>query len=295
MIDTQFDQLPGLFAASGSSSDSQVSYVGSTAKTQSGSYALTVGQLATQGSQTGSGAASLDYSGGNNALQVSLDGLSASISLRDGSYASASELVSDLQTRINGNSTFTQAGSAVTVSADASGVLNLISNRYGSSSSISLSGSAASLLLGGTGSATTGLALTGTLNGVAATSLGQTLTGASGNAAEGLKVSVSNGSTGSRGNVQYSQGFAYQLDQLASSFLGENGTLSMRTDGINSALRKLDSDKITIEARLGRIQKQYQNQFTKLDTTMSSMNSTSTYLTGQLTALANSMNSNSNN
>jgi flagellar hook-associated protein 2 len=287
VIDTQFDQLPGLFAASGASTDSQVSYVGSTAKTQSGSYALTISQLATQGSQTGSGAANLDYSGGNNALQVSLDGLSANINLRDGSYASTSELVSDLQTRINGNSTFTQAGSAVSISADASGVLSLLSNRFGSNSSITLGGTAASLLLGGAGNATTGLALTGQINGVAATSIGQTLTGASGNAAEGLKVSVSNGSTGARGNVQYSQGFAYQLDQLTSSFLGENGMISMRTDGINSALKRLDSDRLNLEAKLGRIQKQYQDQFTKLDTTMSSMNSTSSYLTGQLTALAN--------
>lgn len=287
VIDTQFDQLPGLFAASGTSTDSQVSYVGSTAKTQSGSYAVSISQLATQGSQTGSGAANLDYSGGNNALQVSLDGLSANINLRDGSYASTNELLSDLQTRINGNSTFTQAGSAVSISADASGVLSLLSNRFGSNSSITLGGTAASLLLGGAGSTTTGLALTGQINGAAATSLGQTLTGASGNAAEGLKVSVSNGSTGSRGNVQYSQGFAYQLDQLASSFLGENGMISMRTDGINSALKRLDSDRLNLEAKLGRIQKQYQDQFTKLDTTMSSMNSTSSYLTGQLTALAN--------
>ncbi|OGB69620.1 MAG: hypothetical protein A2486_14080 [Burkholderiales bacterium RIFOXYC12_FULL_65_23] len=287
VIDTQFDQLPGLFAASGTSTDSQVSYVGSTAKTQSGSYAVSISQLATQGSQTGSGAANLDYSGGNNALQVSLDGLSANINLRDGSYTSTSELVSDLQTRINGNSTFTQAGSAVSISADASGVLSLLSNRFGSNSSITLGGTAASLLLGGAGSTTTGLALNGQINGAAATSLGQTLTGASGNAAEGLKVSVSNGSTGSRGNVQYSQGFAYQLDQLASSFLGENGMISMRTDGINSALKRLDSDRLNLEAKLGRIQKQYQDQFTKLDTTMSSMNSTSSYLTGQLTALAN--------
>ncbi|MYZ52890.1 flagellar filament capping protein FliD [Malikia spinosa] len=287
VIDTQFDQLPGLFAASGTSTDSQVSYVGSTAKTQSGSYAVSISQLATQGSQTGSGAANLDYSGGNNALQVSLDGLSANINLRDGSYASTSELVSDLQTRINGNSTFTQAGSAVSISADASGVLSMLSNRFGSNSSITLGGTAASLLLGGAGNTTTGLALTGQINGAAATSLGQTLTGASGNAAEGLKVSVSNGSTGSRGNVQYSQGFAYQLDQLASSFLGENGMISMRTDGINSALKRLDSDRLNLEAKLGRIQKQYQDQFTKLDTTMSSMNSTSSYLTGQLTALAN--------
>lgn len=295
VIDTQFDQLPGLFAASGSSSDSQVSYVGATAKTQSGSYALAVSQLATQGSQAGSAAASLDYAAPNNALQVSLDGMSASVSLRDGSYASTSELVSDLQSRINGNTTFAQAGSAVTVSADAGGVLNLISNRYGSNSSISLGGAAASLLLGGSGTASSGQALIGTINGVAATSAGQTLTGANGNAAEGLKVSVSSGATGARGNVQYSQGFAFQLDQLASNFLGENGTISTRTGGINSALKKLDNDKLNIEARLTRIQKQYQDQFTKLDTTMSSMNSTSTYLTGQLTALANNMNNNSNN
>lgn len=294
VIDTQFDQLPGLFAATGSSSDSQVSYVSATDKTQAGSYALAVSQLATQGSLAGSAAAGLNYAAPNNALDVTLDGLNASISLKDGGYASTSELVSDLQTRINGNSTFAQADSAVTVSADASGVLSLLSSRYGSNSGITLGGAAASLLLGGTGSAAAGQALIGTINGVTATSVGQTLTGASGNAAEGLKITVSNGSTGSRGNVKYSQGFAYQLDQLASDFLGENGTISTRTDGINSVLKKLDNDKLTLEARLSRIQKQYQDQFTKLDATMSSMNSTSTYLTGQLTALANNINNNKN-
>ena len=84
-----------------------------------------------------------------------------------------------------------------------------------------------------------------------------------------------------------SKGFASQLDDLAAAFLDDEGMLSARTDGINSALKKLDSDKLRLEARLSVVQKQYEKQFSTLDTTMSKMNSTASYLTQQLASLAN--------
>ncbi len=84
-----------------------------------------------------------------------------------------------------------------------------------------------------------------------------------------------------------SKGFAAQLDDLAAAFLDSDGILSARTDGINSSLKKLDNDKLRIEARLAIVQKQYEKQFSALDTTMSKMNSTASYLTQQLASLAN--------
>ena len=285
-IETNFSQLSSLFAASGSSSDSQTLYAGSTSSTLAGNYAVNVSQLATQGSLVGQGAAGLTIAAGSNdTLNVTLDNINASITLTPGSYASAAALAAEIQTRINGTTAFTSVGSAVSVSADSSGVLSLTSSRYSGSSSVSLTGNAAGTVLGGSGTATQGTALMGTINGVAALSSGQTLTAATGDAAAGLKITVSGGTTGPRGNINFSRGFAAQLDQLAANFLGDNGTLTARTDGINSSLKRLSGSQVREQMRLDTLQAQYQKQFNALDSLMSKMNSTSSYLTQQLAAL----------
>jgi flagellar hook-associated protein 2 len=246
-----------------------------------------VSQLATQGSLIGQGAAGLTIAAGSNdTLSVTLDNINASITLTPGSYASATALAAEVQTRINGTTAFTSAGSAIGVSADGNGLLSLVSSRYSGSSSVSLTGNAASTVLGGSGTATQGTGLIGTINGVAALSSGQTLTGATGDATEGLKITVSGGATGTRGNINFSRGFAAQLDQLAARFLGENGTLTARTDGINSSLKKLGDSQLREQTRLDTLQAQYQKQFNALDSIMSKMNSTASYLTQQLAALS---------
>ncbi|MDD2727889.1 flagellar filament capping protein FliD [Malikia sp.] len=285
-IETNFSQLSSLFAANGSSSDSQIRYTGSTSGTLAGNYAVDVSQLATQGSLVGQGAAGLTIAAGSNdTLNVTLDNINASITLTPGSYASAAALAAEIQTRINGTTAFTSVGSAVSVSADSNGVLSLTSSRYSASSSVNLAGNAASTVLGGSGTATQGTALMGTINGVAAIGSGQTLTAATGDAAAGLKITVSGGTTGPRGNINFSRGFAAQLDQLAADFLGNNGSLTARTEGINSSLKRLSSAQLREQMHLDTLQAQYQKQFNALDSLMSKMNSTANYLTQQLAAL----------
>ena len=267
-------------------------YTSSTAKTQPGTYAVSVSQLATQGSLRGQAAVALPLTisaGSNDSLQVTLDSLSASVTLSPGTYTTAAALAAEVQARINGSTTFSDLGSAVNVSAT-DGILNLLSSRYGSGSNVNLSGTAMSALLGGSGSATgtTGLDMLGLINGVDALHTGQSLTGAVGNAADGLKLTLLGGGTGSRGNVQYTQGFAYQLDQLATAVLSNNGVLTSHTDGLTKSSKKIDDDILRLNTRLATMQKNYQAQFTKLDTMMSSMNSTSSFLTQQLASLAKS-------
>lgn len=125
----------------------------------------------------------------------------------------------------------------------------------------------------------------GTINGVAATSTGTNLVGAAGDPSEGLDVKVSGGALGARGTVNFTIGYAAQLDSVITSLLSDNGILTSRTDGIKSSITRLDKQAESITARLTSIEARYRAQFTTLDTLLSSMSTTSTFLTQQIASL----------
>ncbi len=276
-----------LFAETGQTSDSQISYVSAGSNTQPGTYAITVSQLATQGSATGSTAlpsSTTITTGSNDTLNVLLDGLNANIVLNPGSYTPA-QLAAQIQSQINGNSTFSNAGSAVTASINASGDLVLTSNRYGSASQVNITGGDGQSTLGfSTATTTTGVDVAGTINGVAASGSGQDLIAASGNPSAGLTVQVAGGTLGARGTVSYSQGYAYQMNQyMTNTVLSSSGTIQSTTNYLNTLLQQNQQQQTTLNQQLAVIKAQYMAQFTALDTLVSSMNQTSTYLTQQLT------------
>lgn len=126
----------------------------------------------------------------------------------------------------------------------------------------------------------------GTINGVAATGAGTTLKAGAGDASAGLIINIAGGALGDRGTITYSVGFAAQLNNLISDFLDEEGILTSKTDGLNGSVSRLDKEKENQEARLVLIEKRYRAQFTALETLISSMNSTSSFLTQQLAQLS---------
>lgn len=126
--------------------------------------------------------------------------------------------------------------------------------------------------------------LAGTINGVAATTVGGSLVGATGDASEGLTVKINGGATGSRGTVKFSVGYAAQLDSTITNLLDTTGILASRTDGITSSISRLDKQADSITLRLTAIEARYRAQFTKLDTLMASMTTTSSFITQQVAA-----------
>lgn len=124
--------------------------------------------------------------------------------------------------------------------------------------------------------------LAGTINGVAATVVAGSLVGAKGDVSEGLTVKVNGGTTGSRGTVNFSIGYAAQLDSVITNLLDTTGILASRTDGITSSISRLDKQADSITLRLTAIEARYRAQFTRLDTLMSSMTTTSSFLTQQI-------------
>jgi flagellar hook-associated protein 2 len=130
----------------------------------------------------------------------------------------------------------------------------------------------------------------GTINGVAATGKNTALTGAIGNASEGLSVKISGGATGDRGTVTFTRGYASQLDSLITTLLKSDGVLTAKTDGMKSSIARLDKQTDALNIRLAATEKRIRAQYTRLDSVISSMQSTSTFLTQQITALNNSSN-----
>lgn len=286
-MDNNFNDIASLFAAVGKASDSLAGYSSATAETKPGSYAVNVSTLATKGNTTGN----FNLNAGANtitagtAINVTLDGIAASVALTAGAYT-ATQMATMVQSAINGASEFSSAGSSVAATVDGSGFLTLTSNRYGSASNVSLASGTGTLVSAfmGTAAGTSGVDVAGTINGAAATGSGQFLTSGTGDST-GLKIQVSGGATGARGTVNYSRGYAYTLNTLATSLLASDGPLAGRTDGISNSVKDIGKQRDAMNLRLSGIEKRYRAQFTALDTMLSSMNQTSTYLTQQLANL----------
>lgn len=301
-IDTNFNDIAGLFASVGKSSDSLVSYLSATDKTKPGSYALSVSQLATQGAKSGAATAALADTAGtftapfvvdasNDTFTLKVDNtLSGTITLAQGSYATAAALTAEIQSKINGDSALKTAAASVVVSFDsATDSLSLISGRYGSTSAIEVSSvdtNTATTLGFSAGLGTVGVDVVGTINGVTAIGTGRFLTGATGDASEGLKLEITGSATASRGVLDYTQGHAYRLDKLASKLLEGSGPISSRIDGINKSIKDLTQRREVLIDRFDRKERGYRAQFATLDGLLGKMRSTSEYLAQQLAALS---------
>ncbi|TFW29509.1 flagellar filament capping protein FliD [Massilia horti] len=298
-INDNFADIGGLFAAMGSASDGMVTFAGSSAKTKPGEYALKVTALATQGHLTSAEpltgskviGAGTTWSVTLNQTDPATASKTQSIAIPAGTYDSK-QLAAMLRAAINGNSTFAGAGDLVETDVDAEGRLTISSSRYGSNSNISISpltGTGPDVLFGDA-TPDPGSDVAGTIGGVAATGSGQTLSGAKGSVVDGMKLTITGGTTGERGTITFSQGYAYQLNNLAASFIGTKGLITGKSDGINVSIKAVQDQRDRFNTRLADIEKRYRAQFTALDTMLASMQSTQNYLTQQLSALAKNSN-----
>ncbi len=283
-LDNNADDVEALFASSARSADSLVKVTGQTSRTLAGTYALSVTTLATQGTLVGTAAANTTITAGvNDALSVVLNDVTASVRLSAGTYTAAS-LAATVQASINGASVFSASGFKVSVTESA-GVLTVTSGRYGADSSVAIGGNGALGLLGASPVATDGVDVAGSIGGIEATGSGQILTAADGSSAEGLRLEISGGTTGARGDITVGNGFAARLSALVEQFLESGGTLASRTSGINRSIKDLDGQRESMIRRLTDTEQRFRDQYTRLDTLLSSMRATSTFLTQQLAAI----------
>lgn len=139
---TNSKDILAMFATAGSTTDSFISYNSATSSTQPGTYDIEVTRLATTGTFNGQSVASLAAGSividdDNDEMTVLLNGVSADISLVQGTYTTAADLAEHIQTRINSNADYTASNYKVAVTYNATDMrFEMASNTYGASSNI---------------------------------------------------------------------------------------------------------------------------------------------------------------
>lgn len=78
------------------------------------------------------------------------------------------------------------------------------------------------------------------------------------------------------------QGYAFRMEALAKSMTTYDGLIDAREDGLNSTIKSLEKQEEQWNYRLELTQQRYLSQFTALDSTLTQMQSTSSYLSQQL-------------
>ena len=282
-----------LFSEAGRTNDPLVEFVGKSLNTKAGNYDIDITQLATQGAFT----ATKDISAGvtidsdNNTFTIEVDGnTSSEITLTNAVYTSA-ELVTEIQAQLDADTVLTEAGLAVVVSLDDNHQLNFASNSYGSASSVNFTSVATNSLadLGLDAIAgTTGLDVEGTINGQTASGAGQQLslkTDEIDDDAAGIVVNILGGDLGSRGQISFIEGVGDRAVDLITGFIGFEGILTARTDGLNTQLAEIDQQRVDLDERLDTLRSRLVKQFTAADIIISQLNSTADFISRQLAAL----------
>ena len=80
-------------------------------------------------------------------------------------------------------------------------------------------------------------------------------------------------------------GFAAKLSNLANGWLETNGLIDSREDGLKTQVEGIDDQILRMEDRMISVEARIRAQFTALDTLVSSLNNTSSFLTQQLASL----------
>ena len=285
------DDVTALFAEQGRTTDSQVEFVRSGLNTEPGTYGVNITQAATQGNLVAGTAlsAGISIDGTNDALTFQVNGeTSVSITLSQQTYATAQDLVDEIQSQLNSNNALNAAGASLKAGLDGSGRLSFTSAKYGSDSAVTLTSAddAAAFGLDST-TATEGLNVAGSIGGRTAEGDGQVLFLGNGNGgASGLQVRVLGDETGSRGSITIVEGVAERTVVLITRFVGAGGGIESRTESLNRDLEQIQESQARLEERIASFRERLVSQFTAADSLISQLNSTQDFVSQQLAALA---------
>lgn len=283
-------EVQALFATNGTSSLSNIQYMGGVSQTQPGTYAVAVTQAATVPTATSSAiAGTYGNSAVANAMTVldSYTGKTSTITLDDADTAST--LASKL------NIAFGTAGMRLTALVANGNQLEIDGLQYGSSANFTvgfnLNGVDAGPQLGFAGTPYAGVNVAGTINGMSATGTGQLLTADldDTNPAQGLSVLYKGTTPPETGNITYVLGLGGQMfssaDGLAQS---GDGTIQVEEDNIQAAIDLATKRAADAQRRLDAERAALTKQFTAMETALSKLQSQSSALTNQLNALQQS-------
>lgn len=288
-----------LFAATARSTDSQVSYVGSSDKTVEGTYALTVDQVARQALYLGnvaSGAATdpITILAGDNSFTIKLGATeSTSLSIAAGSYTRA-ELAQIMQTAINNDANLKAKGLTAKMGFDSvNNRFQVSTDQFGSQATIDFTSISAGLvsamgLATGAGAAGSyaGQDVMGSLSkdGTSYTFLGNgqevKINSFLSGAPRDLQFRVEGSAIGNRGELTFQRGFAALMSKsITDMFNAQSGAIGV-------AVTALDKRDIEFTEKLKQVDIRYEQALARYTQQFSIVNATIANLTALKSSLA---------
>lgn len=127
--------------------------------------------------------------------------------------------------------------------------------------------------------------LKGTINGISADAIGDTLVGKKGYSSEGLVIQVSNDFVGDAGKISVSEGLGSSFTKVLDSFIGFDGLLNNKIDSFDSQISRFEEQMNRVTERATKLEDRLRQQFVNLEVTLGHLNSTGEYLLAQLQSL----------
>ncbi len=310
------DEVIALMSSDGASNRSGIEFVSSTTDTVAGrDYDVNITRAATVGYYQGTrlddpAINPLEITSSNNTLKLKVDGLlSSELYLTARDYTSGADLADEIQAKIDADENLGPRGITVEWIDEGAGGghLKISSANYGSTSRVELvsgiSNSAYTALGLASGESVTGNDVEGTINGETAEGVGQTLRGKDDSKTiKGLVLRVTLTEAqlidGIEGAVTVTKGVAARTrDLVASLTKSTDGTLDRRISSYQKQVDNITDRVSEIDERLAIRRDALLQKFYAMEEALSSMNTTSQFLTAQLAGMNNNwgFNNNSNN
>jgi len=280
ILENDATDVAKVLAAFGTPSNANVEFVSAGSATEVGTYAVASTTTTTSGGLTAGSAISVtSYNGGgNNAVfSVSVDGAAAVQVTLSNNDSTTAEVLNRINTAL------ATAGVTASLTND---ILTFTSDSTGTASTVEITAADANAIAGlgiAVGAGTAGTSTTSyTINGEAVTTADGVITGAVGTAVEGLSLKILGNATGDLGTVSFAQGLASPLNTLITGLLADDGLVDARLDGLQSSITDITNQRETLELRAQSLEKRYRTQFNGLETLISQLNTTQSFLTTAL-------------
>lgn len=283
-FDDNFEDVQKVFSPQTVSSSGDI-YINSTNEnTAPGAYDVVVTTAPSKGAyESGAvvGFPNLDTSAGDYTFKVNVNGTqSDTLTIPVDTYATEADLASAMQSAINGDTTLKEAGARVTVSYNSDdNRFDISSTKYGSSSQVNVteSGPQSIANLGlVVADGTSGTTAAGTINGVAGFGSANVLLPKLDEPGQGLALVLNENST--TATVNFSRGFAGELDALLETFLENDGLIDRQEGLLADDLSDLTGEQESLDRRIGVYEERLIQQYIAMERIIGSLNSSGSFI-----------------
>jgi flagellar hook-associated protein 2 len=219
----------------------------------------------------------------NNTFTIKVDGVEAVISLAQPAvYNSGESLAAALEAAINDDATYKADGISVKVEYNDDPAsfsyqkFGIISGTQGETSTVEMTdvpGSASAIFgfINGTADGESGKAQEGDID-----------------PSSGIRMKITGGAIGARGDITYISGFADQLNASLLAMLDStDGIISNKLDALDNDKEKLAEKRESIDTRMSAQEARLKSQFLYNDAIVSKLNSTGDFIKQQFEAMNN--------